>query len=151
VAEDPQFPEGPFLHEQAPGQLPPSNFFTPVGRQERERKDQLQKKIDQLERAIGLGQRMAVLKNAPGFQPFMQAVQDVLSHAQDEMVACMQGDSMLRILQGRCQAYRSILALMRRTEQNIQDLNEQLEAARRETSAVLDDGKVVPDSLLGGI
>jgi hypothetical protein len=106
--------------------------------------------VDRLERIINAAQRILVLKGAPGFQQFEQAVTDLRAHAQNEMVGCVAGNEQLRILQGRCQAFSSILTLMRNTEHNIQTLATQLATAKEKAAAIIrPDGKVTPEPVGG--
>jgi hypothetical protein len=126
--------------------------FRPVKETEAEIRKASTQEIDRLERVIGLGQRILVLRNAPGFQQFESSVQDLRTHAQNEMVGCTAGNEQLRILQGRCQGLGSILALMRNTEQNLESLAQQLEVAQHKaTTAIREDGKVVPEPAAGTI
>ena len=144
---------GPFLHGQSPvgGQTQDSQF-RPVKETETEIRKGAVKEIDRLERVINLGKRILVLRNAPGFQQFESSVQDLRTHAQNEMVGCTAGNEQLRILQGRCQGLGSILALMRNTEQNIESLAQQLDVAQHKAQEIIrEDGKVVPQPAAGGI
>jgi len=143
--------KGPFLHGQAPGESPESQW-TPIKETEAAVTKEALREVDRLKRIINLGQRMLSIKSAPGFQQFEEAVKDLRVHAQNEMVGCTAGNEQLRILQGRCQAFSSILALMRNTEQNIESLAQQLEAAQHKAASVIrPDGKVVPEPQVGGI
>jgi len=146
-------PGGSFLHGQSPvgGQVQDSQF-RPVKETEAEIRKASAKEIDRLERVINLGKRILVLRNASGFQQFESSVQDLRTHAQNEMVGCTAGNEQLRILQGRCQGLGSILALMRNTEQNLESLAQQLEVAQDKAMTVIrEDGKVVPEPAAGGI
>ncbi len=143
---------GPFVHSQSPlEQQSKNSSWEPVKDTEERVRKESAAEIDRLERIINLGQRMSVIKNSPGFQQFEEALQDLRTHAQNEMVGCKAGNEQLRILQGRCQAFGSILALMRKTEQNLESLAVSLEAARQRAAAVIrPDGKVVPEPMVGG-
>ena len=153
TAPPPELLEGPFLHGQSPmgGQTQDSQF-RPVQETEEKIRKGAAKEIDRLERVINLGKRILVLRNAPGFQQFESSVQDLRTHAQNEMVGCTAGNEQLRILQGRCQGLGSILALMRNTEQNIESLAQQLDVAQHKAQEIIrEDGKVVPEPAAGGI
>ncbi len=157
TAPPPELLEGPFLHGQGPvggpvgGQVQDSQF-RPVKETEAEIGKDAAQEIDRLQRIINLGQRILVLRNAPGYQQFESSVKDLRKHAQNEMVGCTAGNEQLRILQGRCQGLGSILALMRNTEQNIESLAQQLEVAQHKAQAIIrEDGKVVPEPAAGGI
>jgi hypothetical protein len=141
-----------YLHQQTPLEQQAKNSqWQPIGQAEEEIRKQAKGDVDRLERVLNLGQRMLSLKNSPGFQQFEQAVEDIRRHAQNEMMGCGSDNNQLRILQGRCQAYGSILALMRNTEQNLSNLANQLESAKeRVTQIVRPDGKVVPEPMVGG-
>ena len=109
---------------------------------------ELNGEIDRITRVINLGQRLLVIKNAPGYQQFEQAVEDLRTYAQNEMVGCKGENDQLRILQGRCQAFGSILALMRRTEHNLESLSQQLEANQAKAEQIIKpDGKVKPETI----
>lgn len=115
--------------------------------EERLRK-QFSGEIDRLTRVINLGQRLIVLKNSPGYQQFEEAVVDMRTYAQNEMVSCKDGNDQIRILQGRCQAFGSILALMRRTEHNIENLSQQLKVVREKADrAIGPNGKIRPETI----
>jgi len=130
----------------------PQSQWTPIKETEEAIRKQAAEEIDRLERVINLGHRMLTIKSSPGFQQFEQAIQDLRSHAKNEMVACTAGNEQLRILQGRCQAFGSILALMRNTEQNLQSLAQQLQAAQHKAASIIrEDGKAVPEPAVGGI
>lgn len=153
TAPPPELLEGPFLHGQSPlgGQTQDSQF-RPVKETEVEIRKGAAQEIDRLERVINLGQRILVLRNAPGYQQFESSVRDLRTHAQNEMVGCTAGNEQLRILQGRCQGLGSILALMRNTEQNLESLAQQLEVAQHKAQMLIrEDGKVVPEPAAGGI
>jgi hypothetical protein len=104
--------------------------------------------IDRLTRVINTAQRVLAIKNAPGYQQFEQSVIDLRQYAQTEMVGCKDGNDQIRILQGRCQAFSSILALMRNTEHNIKNLSQQLEMVREKADrAVGPNGKIRPETI----
>lgn len=127
-------------------------FWAPVSEAEEKIKSEAKAKVDQLQRAINLAQRISSLKNAPGFQQFEAAIEDLRKHAQDQMVTCTGDHEQLRILQGRCQAYSSIMALMRRTETSIENLSQQLVAVESQVArSVRPDGKVVPEPQVGAL
>jgi len=153
TAPPPELLEGPFLHGQSPlGGQEQDSQFRPVKETETEIRKGAAKEIDRLERVINLGQRILVLRNAPGYQQFESSVRDLRTHAQNEMVGCTAGNEQLRILQGRCQGLGSILALMRNTEQNLESLAQQLEVAQHKAMTLIrEDGKVVPEPAAGGI
>lgn len=143
--------QGPYLHRQTPiqGQKADSQWEQ-IDETERRIVDDSNKEVDRLQRVINLGQRLLTIKNAPGYQQFEQAIVDIRSHAQNEMVGCKADNDQLRILQGRCQAFSSILALMRRTEHNLESLAQQLEAAEIKVAATIrPDGKVAPVTVGG--
>lgn len=127
--------QGPFLPDPPSGEKLGAAPFEKVSETEKRIREEAEGKVDRIERAINLAQRMLVLKNAPGFQPFQKAVEDLLTASSQEMVGCVAGNEQLRILQGRCQAFSSILALMRDTEHNVQSLELSLEMARKEAAA----------------
>lgn len=109
---------------------------------------QIRGDIDRLTRVINTAQRLLTIKNAPGYQQFEQSIEDLRQYAQTEMVGCKGDNDEIRILQGRCQAFSSILALMRRTEHNIQNLSQQLEAAQAQAEKMsLPGGKVRPETV----
>ncbi len=104
--------------------------------------------IDRLTRVINTAQRVLAIKNAPGYQQFEQSVIDLRQYAQTEMVGCKDGNDQIRILQGRCQAFSSILSLMRNTEHNIKNLSQQLEVVQEKADrAVGPNGKIRPETI----
>lgn len=144
---------GPFLHGQSPlGQQPVNTQFAGIGGMENGIVEQCRKDAERVERAINAAQRIIPLKHSPGFQQFEQAIEDLRTHAKNEMVACTAGNEQLRILQGRCQAFGSILALMRNAERNIESLSQRLETIQSKAAAnIREDGRVVPEPAVGGI
>lgn len=142
-----------YLHDSNPlGQQGDNSAW----RQQSEVEDQIKaatkERIDSLQRQIALVQRIMPLKHSPGFKEFESTVQDCLDHAQNEMVNGTRGNEQMRVLQGRCQAFGSILAFMRNSEQQLQNLAQQLEAAQGQAAQVVrPDGKVVPEPMVGGI
>jgi hypothetical protein len=150
---EPQIPQGPFLHGQSPiaSQLDQTKSqWRPIPEEEEKLRKSVLGEVDRLERIINAAQRILVLKNAPGYQQFEQALVDLRTHAQNEMVGCVAGNEQLRILQGRCQGFGSILALMRRTEHNIETLATQLATAKAKAATIIrPDGKVVPEPVGG--
>lgn len=144
--------EGPFLHGQSSTPFQENTQWTPIKETEAKIRKESQGEIDRLERVINLGKRMLSIKSSPGFQQFEAALKDLRTHSQNEMVGCTAANEQLRILQGRCQAFGSILALMRNTEQNLQSLAQQLETAQHKAASIIrEDGKVVPEPAAGGI
>ncbi len=104
--------------------------------------------IDRLTGVINTAQRVLAIKNAPGYQQFEQSVLDLRQYAQTEMVGCSEGNDQIRILQGRCQAFSSMLALMRNTEHNIENLSQQLEVVREKAERVVNpNGKIRPETI----
>lgn len=145
-------PAGPFLHAQSPlEQMAKNSQFQPITEVEENIRQQARAKIDHLERDINLGQRMLALKNAPGFQQFIEAVEQARESTMTELEGCTQGNELMRILQGRSQAYSSILVLVRNTEQKLESLAQNLAAAKQNAAAIIrPDGKVVPEPMVGG-
>ena len=103
-------PEGPFL-----GQTPTiaektgdSLHFRPTQETEAEYIQDLRDKMGKLAGEIGLCDRILVAKNSPGFTEFIKAVVLKRDITRRDMEGCYGDDSMLRILQGRCQALTSM-------------------------------------------
>jgi hypothetical protein len=144
--------EGPFLHGQSPleAQARGDQFPNVLEVEDRIRKE-AKETVDRLERGINLAQRVLTLKSAPGFQQLVESIANLETHAKRQMVGAEQvTDSELRILQGRCQAFGSILAIMRKAEQHVENLAQQLAHAKeRAAKTIRPDGKVVPDTLVG--
>lgn len=145
--------EGPFVHPQSPLEQQAKNSqFEPIADTEARIRKESSEEISRLERIINLGQRMTAIKNAPGFQQFEQAISDLRKHAQNEMVICTASNEQLRILQGRCQAFSSILSLMQNTDRTLGSLTQSLDEAKtRAASVIRPDGRVVPESMVGGL
>lgn len=144
--------EGPFLHGQSPLEAQAkSQQFPNVLKVEDSIRKQSREDIDRLERGINLAQRILTLKSAPGFQQLVDSISNLEEHAKRQMVANDTSNSDLRTLQGRCQAFGSILAVMRKAEQHVENLAQQLEHAKeRAAKTIRPDGKVVPETLVGG-
>lgn len=144
--------KGPFVHPQSPLEQQSKNSqWQPVGETEESIRQQSRIEIDHLERDINLGQRMLALKNAPGFQQFIEAVEEARERTMTELEGCSQGNELMRIIQGRSQAYSSILVLVRNAEQKLESLANKLAVARANAAALIrPDGKVVPEPMVGG-
>ncbi len=150
--ELPAEPRQPVLHGPDPTGMGPVEHsqWENVRKTEERISKELNGEIDRITRVINLGQRLLTIKNAPGYQQFEKAVEDLRQYAQTEMIGCKGNNDQLRILQGRCQAFSSILALMRRTEHNLESLVQQLEANQAKAEQIVrKDGKVVPQPAVG--
>jgi hypothetical protein len=146
-------PEGPFL-----GQTPTiedktgdSLHFRPMKETEAEYIQDLRDKMSKLSGEIGLCDRILVAKNSPGFTEFIKAVTLKRDITRRDMEGCYGDDSMLRILQGRCQALTSMALILNDTEHLKTNLTRDLDALReQETATVRQDDKRVRTQPLGG-
>lgn len=108
-------------------------------------------RIDQLQRIIGLADRVTSLKGAPGWQEFVDQVEGIRARFRRDMEQCGDKDSELRIFQGRCQALGSMLSIMKDAENNRKALAEQLKTHQDILDQhVRPDGKVMPIQPIGG-
>jgi hypothetical protein len=115
---------------------PTADFWSVQRREEEELRD-LSHKLEGTERALNLAKRILAIRNAPGFQDFVDAVNDLQQHADRQLVGCLASDSYMRHLQGKAQALRDVMALLSRTENTAtllarqqKDLQNALDAAR---------------------
>ena len=105
--------------------------------QERAEEEHLLAQIDSVQRAINLGRRAASMRNASGFQDFIQAVTDLHSHALKRLAVGTFDDMGLREQRGRVQALRDVLGILERSDVAVEqlvareeDLQNQLRAVR---------------------
>jgi hypothetical protein len=99
-----------------------TDSFWDVRAQEAEELRRITNAIEGNERALGLANRIMALRESSGFQDMVKAVEDLIDHNDQQMVACMASDSMLRVLQGKSQALRDILKIFGNTENTVAHL-----------------------------
>lgn len=124
--------------------------FSPIGEIEEEYRTRLVDQMRKLEGDIGLADRVLALKGSPGCTEFVEAVKKKRDRARRDMELCHEGDSMLRMLQGRTQAYSAIASMLTETESLKKTLVEQLGHLKQTyETTVRPDGKVKPATLGG--
>ncbi len=108
--------------------------FWDVREQERQEEAALRNHIDQLERSINLGKRALAIKNAPGYQDFLQAIQDVRQGHLNALASTssQKTNEELRELRGRCHAIADILAILAKTEMAVEQLAAMASARQNE-------------------
>ena len=127
------------------------DIFEDVRTQEADFIKTFKSKIDQLQRVIGLADRVISLRGAPGWQEFVDQVEGIRSRTRRDMEQCGDSNSEMRTLQGRCQALGSMLAIMKDAENNRKALAEQVKSHQDILNQhVRPDGKVVPIQSIGG-
>jgi hypothetical protein len=102
----------------------------------------LKDRKDQLEREIALCRAVQTFGDSKGFDEFRRRVEVLKASAMKELVDCVAGDSWMRVLQGKVQALRDMLAIFtgakNRQEMLAQELQkvdaEIIEARRRRPS-----------------
>lgn len=125
--------------------------FDPIKEIEQEYRSDLTDQIRKTEGDIGLANRALALQGAPGYNEFIQSVERKRDRARRDMELCQESDSILRMLQGRTQAYSAIASMLKETESLKNTLVKQLgDLKTTYESTVRPDGKVKP-ATLGGL
>ena len=128
-----------------------SLHFRPTKETEAEYIQDMRDRMRKLEGEIGLCDRVLVAKNSPGFTEFIKAVELKRDITRRDMEGCYGDDSMLRILQGRAQAFSSMAMILSDTEHLKVNLTRDLEALKeQEKATVRQDDKRVRNQPLGG-
>lgn len=89
-------------------------------------KEKLDAQVAQQERVVTLARQILNLQHAPGYEEFCKALADIRQHAFDAMVRNEAGNDWMRVLQGQCQAYDSIVQVMLNREARVQALEQGL-------------------------
>lgn len=107
---------------------PEDSWWTRASEQfdERQAKEKLDAQIEQQHRAVQLAGRILLLRGLPGYEEFRKALQDIREHALSQLEKTTAGNDWLRVLQGQCQAYGNILAVMEKGEARVQALEKAL-------------------------
>ncbi len=123
--------------------LHPVDDFWDERAQEQKARRRLESEMGNLQGAIGLSEKMVVLKVSPGWEDYQKALMDCLEYRRQELVLA-DSDRDMRLLQGRCRELSAIISLMMRTESNTQQLASRLELLQKERDAYMPDGKIIP-------
>lgn len=78
---------------------------------ELDRLQALKSRKDHLEREIALCRAVQTFGDSRGFDEFRRRVEVLKASAMKELVDCVAGDSWMRVLQGKVQALRDMLAI----------------------------------------
>jgi hypothetical protein len=129
------------IHEK----LKPVDDFWDEKAQERLAVGRLDAEINNLRGAVGLAEKILMLKGSGGWTDFVKAVEDCRAYRRQELELSAGTDSDLRILQGRCRELGAIVSLMTQTETNTEVLASRLKGLVEERALfVKEDGKVQP-------
>ncbi len=127
------------------------DIFDDVRTQEADFIKTFNSKIDELQRVIGLADRIISLRGAPGWQEFVDRVEEIRSRTRRDMEKCGDSNAEIRILQGRCQALGSMLSIMKDAENSRKALAVQVKSHQDLLKKhVRPDGKVMPIQSIGG-
>ena len=85
-------------------------------------REKLGAKVEQQKRAVVLASRILSMENQPGYTEFRKALLDIREHALGQLVRNTATNEWMRVLQGQCQAYDSILQVMERGQDRVQAL-----------------------------
>lgn len=83
-----------------------------VREQERQEAARIEASIAQVSAALDLAKRAGDLKQAPGFNDFVKALDDVIETAMKRLVTSVVGDAELRELRGRVTAFKDVRRLL---------------------------------------
>lgn len=134
-------PRPSLTHEK----LKPSDDFWDEKAQERHVIARLDAEINNLKGAVGMAEKILMLKGSGGWTDFVKAVEDCRLYRRQELELSNGTDAELRIVQGRCRELGAILSLMTQTEKNTELLVSRLKGLEEErTLFVKPDGKVKP-------
>lgn len=123
---------------------PARSDFWDIRTMERETLMRRRARVEQLERAVALAEKCMTLRNQPGYQDFVKIVTDLHEAAMNELISCP-GDT--KVLQGKVQAFRSILNVMRNTENARDTLAGQLKAEQDSLESITGPGdRVIPST-----
>lgn len=130
---------------QGPNSKPPPDLWDPMKVQERNFLRPRMARIEQLERAQALAERVMTLRNQPGYQEFLKVIEDLHEATLNELVAVAVDTASLQVLQGKVQAYKNILNVMKNTENARDTLAVQLKAAQDEVEHMVGpEGRATP-------
>jgi bacterioferritin (cytochrome b1) len=122
-----------------------SGIWAPMKKQEQDFLRPRMARIDQLERAQALAERVMTLRNQPGYQEFLKVIEDLHEAALNELVGTTADTASLQVLQGKVQAFRNILSVMKNTENARDTLAVQLKAAQDEVEHMVGpEGRATP-------
>lgn len=125
--------------------LKPNDDFWDEKAQERAVIARLDAEINNLKGAVGLAEKILMLKGSGGWLEFVKAIEDCRAYRRQELELSSGTDAELRILQGRCRELGAIVSLMTQTETNTEVLAGRLKGLVEErTLFVKPDGKVKP-------
>jgi len=113
-------------------------MWDPVKKQEEDYLRPRLAQIDQLKGAVGLATRCMTLRNQPGYADFVKLVQDIHDAALSELVDSTGDSATVHVLQGKVQAFKNILHVMKNTENQRDALAVQLKAAQDEVATMVD-------------
>lgn len=124
---------------------PQMDLFAPVADQERKVREELDHRIQSYQVQLEAVKALATLEMNMGFRQFLKAVDDASQRCEQQLRTLDGTDSQLRVIQGRAQAFREVLALCR----DGQRLQERLavllsEAQDQRQRRILPNDKVIP-------
>ena len=111
------------------------DVFTDIRKQEANAVAMIRNDIAAVDNEIALQARARVLEHAPGWQHYQHALQGLLDRATTDLVTTTRGNDYLRWQQGRVQALRDVLTILRGGDQ----LSEQLMQRRAALAERLQD------------
>lgn len=83
-----------------------------VREQEREALSKLDHQIDSVAAALELAKRASAIKDAPGFQDFVKALDDCIATATNRLISEKMDDASLRELRGTVVGFQRVRALL---------------------------------------
>lgn len=98
------------------------DVFTDIRKQEAEAVGQLRNSIASIDAELAIYTRARSIESAPGFQQYLQSVQVLLERATTDLVTTTRSNDYLRWQQGRVQALRDILTILRGGDQLLEQL-----------------------------
>lgn len=116
--------------------------------QEQHVHDVFKGEIAHLDRLISLAKSLLSIRNQPGYQEFVSRLVKLKEAESAKLLACVDDNNRMRMIQGRAQALSDILGIVEDTEKNLKGLDARRKAVKNEYEAHLTpDGNVIPDPL----
>ncbi|HDL41655.1 MAG TPA: hypothetical protein ENG98_01405 [Actinobacteria bacterium] len=99
--------------------------------------EKLDTRIGQQRRAITLAGRVLIIRNMPGFSDFQAALRDIRDYVVSQLVSPGAENDVMRQLQGQCQAYDNILAVMEKGDVRVKALEEGLQELQNQRATIV--------------
>jgi hypothetical protein len=120
-------------------------MFGHIAEQEAKIRDDLDRRIDDYQSSLAAVGALVGLEHHAGFKHFLKAVEETSQKCEDKLRSYTGTDAEMRILQGRAQAFKEVLAVCHGgipLQKRLADLLQAAQDQKRKT--ILANGNVVP-------